>query len=106
MRNHPHYKSELQGPNRGRGVALGFWGNAGMETSSTASINMDGTVSFVLGSVDIGGTRAALSMQLAETLGLEAEQVKPRVVDTDSVGFTNMTAGSRTAFAEPPWGTL
>jgi CO/xanthine dehydrogenase Mo-binding subunit len=70
-----------------------------METSSTASINMDGTVSFVLGSVDIGGTRAALSMQLAETLGIEGDQVKPRVVDTDSVGFTNMTAGSRTAFA-------
>jgi CO/xanthine dehydrogenase Mo-binding subunit len=99
MRNHPHYKSELQGPNRGRGVALGFWGNAGMETSTSGAINADGTVSYVLGSIDIGGTRASLSMQLAETLGIAADRIKPKVVDTDSIGFTNMTAGSRTTFA-------
>ena len=30
MKNHPHYRSELQGENRGRGVAMGFWGNAGV----------------------------------------------------------------------------
>ena len=99
IKAHPHYNSELQGEHRGRGVALGYWGNAGMETSSTGSVNADGTVNLVLGSIDIGGTRAALAMQLAETLGIANEQVKPKVVDTDSVGFTNMTAGSRTAFA-------
>jgi CO/xanthine dehydrogenase Mo-binding subunit len=38
-------------------------------------------------------------MQLAETLGITAEEVWPRVVDTESVGFTHMTAGSRTTFA-------
>jgi CO/xanthine dehydrogenase Mo-binding subunit len=38
-------------------------------------------------------------MQLAETLGIRAEDVIPRVVDTDSVGFTANTGGSRTAFA-------
>ncbi len=103
VRNHPHYRSELEpGSNgivRGRGVALGFWGNAGGETSSSASINPDGTVNLVLGSVDIGGTRPAIAMQLAETLGITAEEVAPRVVDTDSVGFTGNTGGSRTAFA-------
>jgi xanthine dehydrogenase molybdenum-binding subunit len=99
MKNSPHYRSELQGENRGRGVALGYWGNAGLETSSSASVNADGTVNLVLGSVDIGGSRPALAMQLAETLGITAEDVWPRVVDTDSVGFTFFTAGSRTAFA-------
>ena len=98
IKNHPHFKSELQGVDRGRGVSLGYWGNAPMETSSTGSVNADGTVNLVLGSVDIGGTRASLSMQLAETLGLPAEAVLPKVVDTDSVGFTGMTAGSRTTF--------
>ena len=97
--DHPHYRSELQGENRGRGVALGFWGNGGMETSSSASVNADGTVNLVLGSVDIGGTRASLAMQLAETLGITAEDVNPKVVDTDSVGFTGNTGGSRTTFA-------
>ena len=99
IRDHPHYRSELQGDNEGRGISLGFWGNGGNETSSSASVNPDGTVNLVLGSVDIGGTRAAIAMQLAETLGITAEQVLPRVVDTDSVGFTAGTGGSRTAFA-------
>jgi xanthine dehydrogenase molybdenum-binding subunit len=99
VRDHPHYRSELSGENRGRGVALGFWGNVGGETSSSASVNADGTISLVLGSVDIGGTRAAIAMQLAEKLGLKATDVHPKVVDTDSVGFTGNTGGSRTAFA-------
>jgi CO/xanthine dehydrogenase Mo-binding subunit len=99
IRDHPHYRSELQGENRGRGIALGFWGNGAGESSASASVNADGTVNLVLGSVDIGGTRASIAMQLAETLGLEAEQVIPKVVDTDSVGFTGNTGGSRITFA-------
>jgi len=99
MKDHPHYRSELTGENRGRGVAMGFWGNAAGETSSSASVNADGSVSLVLGSVDIGGTRAAIAMQLAEKLGLAATDVHPKVVDTDSVGFTGNTGGSRTAYA-------
>ena len=38
-------------------------------------------------------------MQLAETLGIAYEDVKPIVVDTDSVGYNDVTAGSRTTFA-------
>ena len=94
-----HYRSELQGENRGRGVAVGFWFNIGFESSAYANVNADGTVSLVLGSVDIGGTRASLAMQLAETLGIDGAEVKPQVVDTDSVGFTGVTGGSRTTFA-------
>jgi xanthine dehydrogenase molybdenum-binding subunit len=97
--NHPHYRSELTGENRGRGVSMGFWGNAGGETSSSASVNADGDINLVLGSVDIGGTRASLSMQLAEKLGLKATDIHPKVVDTDSVGFTGNTGGSRTTYA-------
>ena len=99
VKNSDHYRSELQGENRGRGVALGFWFNVGFESSAYANVNPDGTVSLVLGSVDIGGTRASLAMQLAETLGIEGDDVKPHVVDTDSVGFTGVTGGSRTTFA-------
>lgn len=99
MKNTPHYRSELTGPYRGRGVALGYWGNAGGETSSSANVTADGAVQLVVGSVDIGGSRASLAMQLAETLGIDASDVKPKVVDSHSVGFTGPTAGSRTTFA-------
>jgi CO/xanthine dehydrogenase Mo-binding subunit len=104
MREHPHYTSELQGEDCGRGVALGYWSNAGGETSASASVNADGTVQLVLGSVDIGGARASASMMLAETLGIAAEEVLPRVVDTDSIGYTLLTGGSRTTFANG-WAT-
>ena len=95
----PHYRSELQGKNQGRGVSMGFWHNAGLESSAYGSLNADGTASLVLGSVDIGGQRAAQAMQFAEALGISYEQVKPLVVDTDSVGFNGVTGGSRTTFA-------
>jgi CO/xanthine dehydrogenase Mo-binding subunit len=60
---------------------------------------VDGKVNLVLGSVDIGGSRASLSMQLAETLGIAYEDISAKVVDTDSVGWTDNTGGSRTTFA-------
>ena len=99
MKNHPHYHAPLEGPNRGRGVAIGFWFNCGLESSCNMAVTSDGTVSLVEGSPDIGGTRTAVAMQAAEVLGIPAEDVHPSVVDTDSVGFTAVTGGSRTAFA-------
>jgi xanthine dehydrogenase molybdenum-binding subunit len=96
---HPHYTAPLTGPNRGRGVASGFWGNYGGKSSASASVNADGTISLVEGSVDIGGSRTSIAMQLAETLGIPVSDVKPLVADTDSIGYTEGTYGSRTTFA-------
>ena len=97
--NSPHYRARLEGPYRGRGVASGFWFNYGGKSSASASINNDGTISLITGSVDIGGTRTSIAMQLAEGLGLPAESIRPGVADTDSVGYTEGTYGSRTTFA-------
>ncbi|MBI3209918.1 MAG: xanthine dehydrogenase family protein molybdopterin-binding subunit [Candidatus Solibacter usitatus] len=99
MKNHPHYSAPLEGPNRGRGVAVGFWFNAALPSSCTISVNADGSVNLVEGSTDIGGTRTSIAMQAAEVLGIAVERVNPTVVDTDSVGFTGVTGGSRTTFA-------
>jgi CO/xanthine dehydrogenase Mo-binding subunit len=96
---HPHYRAPLGGSHRGRGVASGFWFNVGLKSSATASVNADGTVSLVEGSTDIGGTRTSIAMQLAEALGIRAEDVKPVVADTDMVGYTDVTGGSRVTFA-------
>ena len=98
VKNHPHYNSELQGEDTGRGVALGFWFNGGMESSGTASVQADGRVSLILGTVDIGGSRASMAMQLAEVLGLTVDDIKPQVVDSDSVGYNATTGGSRVTF--------
>jgi len=99
---HPHYAAPLGSPSsrsarRGRGFAMAYWGNGGNSSSATISVNVDGTINLITGSVDIGGTRAACAMQAAEVLGLRAEDVTPSVADTDSIGYTGITGGSRTA---------
>lgn len=94
-----HWKTPLEGANRGRGIASGYWMNAGLKSSVTATLNGDGKVSLVEGSTDIGGSRASIAMQFAETLGLTMEDVVPAVVDTDSVGYTDVTGGSRVTYA-------
>ena len=96
--NSDHYKSKLEGPNRGRGVAAGFWFNGTGPACATGSVNADGTVSLVEGNPDIGGGRASMAMQMAEVLGIPAEDVHPSVGDTDSVGYTSLTAGSGATF--------
>ena len=95
---HPHYDAPLEGPSRGRGTAVGFRWQGGQTSSATISVNSNGTINLVTGSVDIGGTRTAVSMQAAEVLGLRPEEVIPTVVDTDTIGFTATTGGSRITF--------
>src|SRR5438093_4408534 len=97
-KDHPHYSAPLQGPYRGRGVASGFWGNGTGPSSALAIVNPDGRVKLVEGSPDIGGTRASVSQQLSEVLGIPIEEVNPSVGDTDSVGFTSNTGGSGVTF--------
>ena len=97
--NSAHYRSPIEGPNRGRGVASGFWFNAGMQSSVAVAVNTDGTLNLIEGSTDIGGTRASLAMQLAETLSVPYASIRPSVVDTDSIGHNDVTGGSRTTFA-------
>ena len=99
LKNHPHYQAPLEGENTGRGFAIGYWMNGGGQSSCTISVNLDGTINLVEGSTDIGGTRASIAMQAAEVLGILAEDVNPQVADTDSIGYTAGTGGSRVTFA-------
>ena len=98
IKEHPHWKTPLDGSNRGRGVAAGFWMNGGGPSSCTIKVNSDGTVNLSEGSPDIGGSRASVAIQAAEVLGIPAEAVNPAVVDTDSVGYTSGTGGSSVTF--------
>ena len=99
MRDHPHYSAPIEGKNRGRGVGIGYWFNVGFKSAVNISVNADGTINLTEGSTDIGGTRASVAMQAAEVLGIRAEDVNPTVVDTDSIGHTDVTGGSRVTYA-------
>jgi len=98
VKNHPHMKAPL-GPNQGRGMACGFWFNFGGQTCTDLNIGMDGSVSLAVGTVDVGGSRASLSLVAAEELGIDYSQVKAVVADTSSLGYNDMTDGSRGTFS-------
>lgn len=98
VKNHPHMKAPL-GKNQGRGMACGFWFNFGGQTCTDLNIGMDGSVSLAVGTVDVGGSRASLSLVAAEELGIPYEQVKAVVADTSSLGYNDMTDGSRGTFS-------
>jgi CO/xanthine dehydrogenase Mo-binding subunit len=83
----------------GRGVAHAFWGNWGARSSVAITVNPDGTVALLTGSVDITGTRTSVAMQAAEVLGLDLAQVKATVGSTDEIGYSDVSAGSRTTVA-------
>ena len=98
VKNHPHMKARL-GKNQGRGMACGFWFNFGGQTCTDLNIGVDGTVSLAVGTVDVGGARASLSLIAAEELGIPYERVKCHVADTTSLGHNDMTEGSRGTFS-------
>ena len=98
VRNHPNAKAEL-GPNQGRGVAIGYWGNAGGESSAQLNINEDGSALVVTGHPDIGGSRASMVNIVAEKLGIDYRNVSAQIGDTNNVGISAVTGGSRVTFA-------
>ncbi|MEC7675987.1 MAG: xanthine dehydrogenase family protein molybdopterin-binding subunit [Pseudomonadota bacterium] len=97
-KNSPHYQTPLKA-SQGRGVAVGFWFNIGMDSSAACHIGEDGTVTLISGSPDIGGSRASLALMAAEELGIDYHKIRPIVADTASIGFNFLTGGSRVTFA-------
>ncbi len=98
VKDHPHWRARL-GKNQGRGMACGFWFNIGGQTCSDINIGTDGTVNLTVGTVDVGGARASLSLICAEELGIAYENVKCHVGDTGSLGHNDTTEGSRGTFS-------
>ncbi|MEM7258437.1 MAG: xanthine dehydrogenase family protein molybdopterin-binding subunit, partial [Pseudomonadota bacterium] len=96
--SHPHMSAPLK-ENQGRGMACGFWFNFGGQSCTNLNIDVDGSVTLTVGTIDVGGARASLSLVVAEELGIDYEQVKTIVGDTSTLGYNEMTDGSRGTFA-------
>ena len=95
---HPNYVKKLA-EGQGRGVAVGFWFNIGMQSSAEIRIAENGAVTIMEGSPDIGGSRASMCLMAAETLGVPYETIDAHVGDTEATGYCSTTGGSRTTFA-------
>ena len=97
-RDHAHYATRKNG-RQGRGVACGFWFNVGGESSAQVNVNEDGTVAVTTGHPDIGGSRASMVNIVAEMLGIHYGNVSVQVGDTNTIGYSATTGGSRVTFS-------
>ncbi len=95
---HPHYSAPLEA-GQGRGISCGFWFNFGGNTCVSLNVNADGTVGIIEGNPDIGGSRASISLMAAEELGIDYDRVRTVIADTASLGYNDVTDGSRVTFA-------
>jgi CO/xanthine dehydrogenase Mo-binding subunit len=98
VKKHPHMRARL-GKNQGRGMACGFWFNFGGQTCVDLNIGVDGTVNLIVGTVDVGGARASMSLIAAEELGIPYDRIKCNIGDTASLGHNDTTEGSRGTFS-------
>ena len=98
IRRHRCWSSPIRGPDRGRGVALGMWTMPGGTTSCHVILNGDGSVTLVLGTVDLSATRTSLAMVAAESLGLDLDDVRVVIGDTDMVAHSDASAGDKVTY--------
>jgi xanthine dehydrogenase molybdenum-binding subunit len=80
---------------RGRGLALGYWRGTSMTSAAQVTMTGDGRPMVMIGAVDIAGTRTAMAQVAAEEFGLTVGDVHVAMGDTKSVGYSDVSAGSR-----------
>lgn len=95
---HPCWTSPLNGPHRGRGLALGYWIGGSFTSSAEIKINPDATASIFVGTVDLTGTRTTISQMVADELQLDPTDVTITVGDTDTAPFADLSGGSRITY--------
>ncbi|HRI87434.1 MAG TPA: xanthine dehydrogenase family protein molybdopterin-binding subunit, partial [Candidatus Hydrogenedentes bacterium] len=65
---------------RGLGIGIHTWGGIGNDSQTEVVINPDGAVSVSIGTQDLGvGTRTAVAIVAAETLGLPLDKVQANI---------------------------
>jgi xanthine dehydrogenase YagR molybdenum-binding subunit len=79
-----HPRGEGHGPvKQGLGLAINTWGGGGHASQCRTTINPDGSVVLEIGTQDLGtGTRTAITMVAAETLGLPLGAITLRIGDS------------------------
>ncbi len=99
MAEYLRQKGSLQGENRGRGVACGFWHGAAGSFGAYVNVNIDGTVTLVIGVTDVSGSRTSIAQIVAEEFGIPMEAVSIVVGDTDTAPWSSPSVGSQTIYS-------
>jgi CO/xanthine dehydrogenase Mo-binding subunit len=83
---------------RGTGVAVGGWMGGIEPASAVCRMDRDGTLSVLVGSVDMSGTNTALAQITAEAFGLPVEDVRVVNGDSDVAPYAGASGGSKITY--------
>jgi len=83
---------------QGVGIALGGWPGGLEPSTAICRLNGDGTVSVVLGSVDLSGTDTSFKQIAAEAFGLPLDNVKMIRGDSSNAPYSGGAGGSKTLY--------
>ncbi len=93
---------DLPGWKIGVGIAAGGW-PGGTETAAAACrLENDGTVTVIIGTVDLTGSDTTMALVAADGLGLPASAVNVAHDNTDTMPYSGGTGGSKTTYSMGP----
>ena len=93
---------ELQGWKIGVGMAVGGWPGGTEPAAAACRLEKDGTITVVVGTVDLTGSDTSLSLIAAEGLGMSASTVNVVHDTTDTMPYSGGTGGSKTTYSMGP----
>lgn len=87
-------------PNRGKGLACGWWTTTGEASGSLVKLDLDGKVVVTVGTQEIGtgAIMGGVPQVVAEVMGVPLEDVRVQVADTATGPYDWGSQGSRTLF--------
>jgi CO/xanthine dehydrogenase Mo-binding subunit len=83
----------------GIGIALGGLRGGAESASASIRLNADGTLSVMVGSVDLTGTTTGLTQIAAEGFGIAPEQIRVTTASSDSAPQFGLTGGSKVLYS-------
>jgi CO/xanthine dehydrogenase Mo-binding subunit len=93
---------EVEGRKIGVGVAAGGWPGGTEPAVATCRLESDGTMTVVVGTVDLTGSDTSLALIAAEGLGMPVASVSVAHDNTDTMPYSGGTGGSKTTYSMGP----
>jgi CO/xanthine dehydrogenase Mo-binding subunit len=97
--SHLNVPDKLKGWKIGTGLAVGGWPGGTEPAAAACRLESDGSISVIVGTVDLTGSDTSLALIAAETLGMPVEAVQTVHDNTDSMPYSGGTGGSKTIYS-------
>ncbi len=89
---------ELEGWKIGIGVAAGHWPGGTEPAAAACRLETDGSITVVVGTVDLTGSDTSLALIAAEGLGAPVDSVNVAHDTSDTMPYSGGTGGSKTTY--------